>query len=388
MSRQCEVQFVDEVPQDLICSICLDPAKDPQQTSCTCSRLYCSECLQSLRQTSGMCPTCRKALRAFPDGLSARRVRSLRVKCTNSHTGCPWVNEWVDLRDHIKTCAYELVACTTCNEKVFRGTLSAHMSSICTKRRHLCQHCKEEGVFEHMVGRHLEECPDLAITCPNSGCVVIAKRKDMESHSLECPKVTIDCPYAKVGCTFVCLRGDMDAHIRAAIQDHLDKAIMVIQQPHKVVVRLPEYSKKKAAGEVWYSPGFYTHPHGFKVCIRVYPNGCGDAKGTHLSVYINLMCGEHDSNLVWPLRAKFSVYLLNQVRDADHCINVITIDDKHNWCRLTWNSPAPGRGYSKFTPLSALNVNAQCQYLRDDRLYFRIESDVFPSCKPWLASIN
>ena len=66
-----EIEFVDEVPQELICSICLEPAKDPQQTRCTCSNLYCSKCVQSLSKTSNKCPTCRSRLKSFPDGLSA-----------------------------------------------------------------------------------------------------------------------------------------------------------------------------------------------------------------------------------------------------------------------------------------------------------------------------
>ena len=71
------VEFVDQVPNELICSICHKPAEDPQQTRCTCSKLYCLKCIQ----TSGKCSTCKKNLEAFPDGLSARRLRSLRVKC-------------------------------------------------------------------------------------------------------------------------------------------------------------------------------------------------------------------------------------------------------------------------------------------------------------------
>ena len=127
-----EIQFVDEVPQEVICSICLKPAKDPQQRSCTCSRLYCSECIQSLRQTSGMCPTCRKALRTFPDGLSTQKLRSLRVKCSNSRTGCMWVNEWAALGDHIKTCTPCVsLMCPLQREGVSRQPVYSHAEHLC-----------------------------------------------------------------------------------------------------------------------------------------------------------------------------------------------------------------------------------------------------------------
>ena len=183
----------------------------------------------------------------------------------------------------------------------------------------------------------------------------------------------------------------MPDHIKEAVQDHLDKAMITLQKPNHVVIKLTEFSKKKEVEEFWNSPGFYTHLNGFKVRISIYPNRCLDAKGTHLSVYNNLMSGENDENLVWPLRGTFTVSLLNQIRDANHRSSVITIDEKHNWCKLSENSPGPGLGYSKFAALCELNIDEakQCQYLRGDTLYFRVLSDVLLlPCEPWLRSIN
>ena len=183
----------------------------------------------------------------------------------------------------------------------------------------------------------------------------------------------------------------MPDHVKGAIQDHLDKAMMALQQPHRVVIRLPEFSKKKGVNEDWYSPGFYTHPNGFKVCLNICPNGNDGGAGTHLSVFISLMSGENDDNLVWPLRATFTVTLLNQIRDKNHKSAVITIDEKLNWCKISGNSPVPpAYGIKKFATFSELNLDEAklCQYLKDDTLYFRVVSDASQSCKPWLTSIN
>ena len=141
----------------------------------------------------------------------------------------------------------------------------------------------------------------------------------------------------------------MPDHVKGAIQDHLDKAMMALQQPHRVVIRLPEFSKKKGANEIWPSPGFYTHSNGFRVCLKICPNGNDGGAGTHLSVFISLMSGENDDNLVWPLRATFTVTLLNQIRDKNHKSAVITIDEKNNWCKISGNSPVPqARGFQTF----------------------------------------
>ena len=225
------------------------------------------------------------------------------------------------------------------------------------------------------------------------GCEVTVKRRDIQSLTvLSAQRCKLPALTPRWGVPFACLREHMPVHVKEAIQDHLDKAITALQLSRSVVVRLPEFSKKKVAiaNHVWYSPGFYTLPNGFKVCISVYPNGHLNAKGTHVSVFINLMSGENDDNLVWPLRATFTVTLLNQIRDANHRSHVFTIDEKHNKCKVLGDSPGPGIGYTTFAALGELNLDEakQCHYLRGDTLYFRVESDVSLLCKPWLTSIN
>jgi len=45
---------------------------------------------------------------------------------------------------------------------------------------------------------------------------------------------------------------------------------------------------KRSDGE-WYSPPFYTHPQGYKMCLKVNANGRGGGEGTHVSVYAYLI---------------------------------------------------------------------------------------------------
>lgn len=49
----------------------------------------------------------------------------------------------------------------------------------------------------------------------------------------------------------------------------------------------------------WYSPVFYTHPMGYKMCLRVVPFGVYDNKGTHVSLCSCIMRGEFDSHLYY-----------------------------------------------------------------------------------------
>lgn len=49
---------------------------------------------------------------------------------------------------------------------------------------------------------------------------------------------------------------------------------------------------------------FYTAKYGYKLCLRLYLNGDGTGKKTHLSLFIVIMKGEYDALLPWPFRNK------------------------------------------------------------------------------------
>ena len=45
------------------------------------------------------------------------------------------------------------------------------------------------------------------------------------------------------------------------------------------------------------------------------------------------------------------------------------------------------RGYPRFIPRDELDLeeDKQCQYLKDDSLYFRVQVEDLSACKPWLT---
>ena len=61
-----------------------------------------------------------------------------------------------------------------------------------------------------------------------------------------------------------------------------------------------------------YSAPFFTSRHGYKLCLRVYLNGDGSGRGTHVSFFITLMKGEFDPLLPWPFKQTVSLSLLAQ----------------------------------------------------------------------------
>ena len=57
---------------------------------------------------------------------------------------------------------------------------------------------------------------------------------------------------------------------------------------------------------------FFTSRHGHKLCLRVYLNGDGSGRGTHISFLITLMKGEFDPLLPWPFKQTISLSFLAQ----------------------------------------------------------------------------
>ena len=64
-----------------------------------------------------------------------------------------------------------------------------------------------------------------------------------------------------------------------------------------------------------YSPPFYTSRNGYKMCSRIYLNGDGNGRNTHLSLFFVILRGENDALLRWPFKQKVSLIFLKFITD-------------------------------------------------------------------------
>ena len=76
-----------------------------------------------------------------------------------------------------------------------------------------------------------------------------------------------------------------------------------------LIWKIREYKRRKqdavaSKTSSLYSQPFYTGYFGYKMCARVYLNGDGMGKGTHLSLFFVVMRGEYDALLPWPFKQK------------------------------------------------------------------------------------
>ena len=139
-----------------------------------------------------------------------------------------------------------------------------------------------------------------------------------------------------------------------------------VTKPTEVEFTMTDIEEYKRDNDEWYSPPFYTHPSGYKMCLRVDANGNGRYKGTHLSVLVCLMRGELDDQLKWPFRGKITVKLVNQAEDNDHVVKTVkfTSSVPQEYCKrvMAEGERGTGWGYGQFLPLTEL----QPKYLKND----------------------
>ena len=303
------------------------------------------------------------------------------------------------------TCGFTLLPCPNeCkndNEtvKLLRYKMEAHIKKQCPRRQYKCPHCRESGEYQERTTTHLEKCPKKKIPCPNDGCDEKIERCDILQHRQECLFESVSCNYADIGCKANLPRKDLKEHQNDS-QRHLQLAIDTVKKledkiaqlqstPGSMKFRITNFDKLKTSNETVYSPVFYTSSGGYKMCIRIDTNGDGYGKGTHVSVFAYLMRGENDDHLPWPFTGTVTVELLNQLKDDNHHSQKTTFPpDNVASPRVVKEERAlHGWGRAGYIPHSNLGYNAakNCQYLKDDCLYFRVKVDAESTSKPWLV---
>ena len=197
---------------------------------------------------------------------------------------------------------------------------------------------------------------------------------------------------------------DDNAHLRIAmttvltlkkqctlLNTQLHYSNMKDQQGITSIFKMPSFKEKKENNIEFYSDPFYTDPRGYKMLINIDANGDGDNKGTHVSVWVFLMRGEYDDQLEFPFKGTIKFELLNQLEDENHHCESYTHNGTEDGSKrvIDREKSSHAQGLRAFIPHGDLGLNAikNCQYLKDDRLVFRISANV-PSYKPWLLCTN
>ena len=307
--------------------------------------------------------------------------------------------------------------CKHCGHKAtFKLVMEDH-SSRCEKYPLRCpNNCGENSIERQDLQKHLDDsCPLQVIPCRFSyaGCEIECQRQEMQGHldgnmqshftlvsemtsglqdEITELKVKSTTQQEKIEEQERMIEGLADksstqekkiqslTHQVSALASALNQVGGSLKQPASPVFTPPpdivmtDFAKHKENGVRWFSPPFYSHIGGYKLCIGVDAYGWGDGVGTHVGVAIYMMRGKYDGRLKWPFIGEVGVQLLNQRGDKEH-IEESPLNGTVSVTRVVGHDRAKrGMGYETFIAHSDLGYNSvmDCQYLMNDCLKFRV----------------
>ena len=188
-------------------------------------------------------------------------------------------------------------------------------------------------------------------------------------------------------------RGKVESHLQTDMGVHLDLACLKLHKLEEKISALEDKPIQCQEVYTWKISGFSevlkkTHPgtskihsapfyvgeNGYKVKLRLYPNGYGSGKNTHVSLFLVIMKGEYDPILPWPFHKKVTFMLIDQHQNLDEredIVSSMTTDPKELGCNgrpeTVENS---AQGFHRF----ALHdeIKEEC-YIADDTIFIQVK---------------
>ena len=122
----------------------------------------------------------------------------------------------------------------------------------------------------------------------------------------------------------------------------------------------------------YYSKPFFASGYKMQICVKVNADG-------YIGVYVHLMKGPNDDQLIWPFCGDVVVELVNWIEDKDHHRQVLELSPEvvtNKACnKVLVGNRNDGSGTGKFIQHSSIRP----QFLQDGRLYFRVKEVIVHS---------
>lgn len=122
-----------------------------------------------------------------------------------------------------------------------------------------------------------------------------------------------------------------------------------------------------------YSPPYFTSPQGYRICTRVYLNGDGMGKGTHISVFFVLMKSDQDSLLPWPFKQSVRFTLVNQVKPSASITEAFAPDLNSPSFQRPQGEMNIASGFPKFAKQSVLNDD---EFTKGNTIFVKAQVDL------------
>lgn len=243
--------YVDDVPDNLLCPITREPLEDPIELPCGKSAL------EEHFEQSQTCPNCRQPAsksdwRPVKALIILQPLDELKLSCVHA---CGWEGERGNLQDHLRTtCPAQNVSCSRsdegrlCNWMGRRSDLENHHQTTCPfetvsfshaqctwtgLRKLLDGHLRIDGKMEMVQCYHGEctwsgeqrqrnehlntTCPAEEVHCLHKDCGWAGRRSDQETHlATTCIAELVSCQFALIAeapaCNHEARRDTMSSH--------------------------------------------------------------------------------------------------------------------------------------------------------------------------------
>ncbi|KAJ0009167.1 hypothetical protein NQD34_016582 [Periophthalmus magnuspinnatus] len=165
--------------------------------------------------------------------------------------------------------------------------------------------------------------------------------------------------------------------IRLADMDLRFQVLETASYNGTLIWKIRDYTRRKqeaVSGKTLslYSQPFYTSYFGYKMCARVYLNGDGMGKGTHLSLFFVVMRGEYDALLHWPFKQKVTLMLMDQGGARKHLGDAFKPDPNSS----SFKRPSAEMNIASGCPLFANQTMLESgSYIKDDTIFIKVTVD-------------
>ncbi|GFR76693.1 TNF receptor-associated factor 3 [Elysia marginata] len=373
----------------------------------------------------------------YPDPGFRREIKQLLVYCPNKSYGCPVKIKLGLLDAHIENdCPEAIVKCPyKCSKKLKRRQLEDHMQS-CPKKPTECPYkslgCKFEGTKEDVRNHAKDIETHFQVLISFTVEAEIEKRK--ASEELQNIAKKQEAVAAELNTIHRELRLKMMQQVERIM--HLEQKVeemegslrglpqqiqplhQSVEQLKSLIPQLANHDRQVASHEIrmaemdlrfqmletasydgqllWkirdfshrkrdavqgrtvslYSQPFYAGRFGYKMCARIYLNGDGIGRGTHMSLYFVVMKGEYDALLPWPFQHRVSLMLLDQSSQKRHLKDEFFPDPNSTSFRRPENAEMNvASGCPLFVAHTVLD-NPNNQYVKDDTLFIKVRVDM------------
>ena len=390
-----DYDFVEQPPEEYFCPVSFAVLFEPYQTQC-CGNLLSKESYDRLQGQP--CPVCREEnLTANKDKFHRRKVATLKVRCPHKAEGCEWEGELGSLEQHFNSskqlcaeeCQYVDVDCPhSCGERFKRHALQLHMKDCVSFM--LAQEVPKLKVIVQEQSEQIKQQEDKIEQLENQIKDQIKQQGDLikqqgdqikqqgDQIKQQGDQIKQQGDQIKQQVDLIKQQGDLIKQQGDQIKQQGDQMDIILKMAiPPVSIVMDDFGQCKRNDVDWYSPPFYSHVRGYKMCLNVCANGHGDGEGTHVSVFVCLMMGEFDDDLKWPFSGTFTIqlkaviypslpqYQLTLLLDADD-INARAA------CRKPTEEINKGFGYPQFISHRDLYAG---NYLMNNKLVFCI-SDI------------